>query len=852
MLTTQNTNHLANYFSTSKKVINLPAEKHAWWNGIRDQYLSEKFFLTMYEGDENSTWKTHLQFKKSLNPYTRSDLLHFISPPKFDSVNDYLRYSFIADFELHKNYWKKMEKSCEITQLYIPISDILKFSRNELENQIHIQVLKTRYFPFIDLLKDLHAFHFHHRVERKMSVDGIYYFFKHFITFLNRIRESEAELFDIIKKDVLVTNMTVELKKMLPSEQLVYICWSALQELFLDNEPQVSSLHLSNLLPEVKHFWTQFGPSLRMFFYADFKKDNSLKKKLNIGFHSKVVDKVVLQKAFALVVKADTRYLRAQKIINSKEEKYQNYDELKPFLIKQVSFFKKLKSLVSSTNKQIENLQKITYNPQIDIRLGPKSTLLFPKNNFSWQSLSKEDLKTLDAAIETIGDERKEILNEEVDATWSKHLQNILNQLYAPFIIWERNKIRKYQVDLIPHWDLMDDKYLEVIWRERRERNKLEKAELARLEKITIELHTKKHLNELAILFQASLPFKYKYIQKEWEEKYTAYKLKLERQFNQRVKRMIEFGIIKSKNEYTYDKEIWFDEILQIEEEVKPYIPYVRQAFLAAMPIKQVVEFDPYRNNHFGVEFDPDTLNDQNKWMRGEIMKAYRYKTERGEIVQINSFALDYSGSMHHERMRNLFKIMYLLIRGLEGRKTYDAFNFFGTHFKVAADFEKKYTNQSVLYKILINISGIENGAVVYHGYGGTNMSGGIINSYKRSRIFEAELKKENPETDFLSSIFVITDGKPTVGILDLDILHAEVDKLRKEGNTAIKGIFIKGEEEENEIDFMTQIFGEGEFVESSDFGHAVNQFIQIMVMTYKKQRQELKMQKKKLKYQKK
>ena len=151
-----------------------------------------------------------------------------------------------------------------------------------------------------------------------------------------------------------------------------------------------------------------------------------------------------------------------------------------------------------------------------------------------------------------------------------------------------------------------------------------------------------------------------------------------------------------------YRTEMWLDEMLKIEEEIRSYIPYVKKAFNAALPIRKTVEFNNDRHDFSGIEFDSSTINDQNKWLRGEVMKTMKSKTKLGEIEQINAFCLDYSGSMDHTRMRNLFKILYLLVLGLEDRKSYDAFHFFNSNFIEGSNFTEEFTRRKTPIQNLI------------------------------------------------------------------------------------------------------------------------------------------------------
>ena len=258
-------------------------------------------------------------------------------------------------------------------------------------------------------------------------------------------------------------------------------------------------------------------------------------------------------------------------------------------------------------------------------------------------------------------------------------------------------------------------------------------------------------------------------------------------------------------------------------------------ATTAALPIRKTIEFNSERHVQSGIEFDPNTINDQNKWLRGEVMKTVTSKTKLGEIEQINAFCLDYSGSMKHDRMRNLFKILYLLVLGLEDRKSYDAFHFFNSNFIEGLNFTEEFTQRSLLFRILSKVSEIKDGKVLYGGYTGTNIGAGVLECHNRIHSFKNEITQKKPNSNFVCSMFVITDGEPSVGIYDLDELNDFIQEKRNDGEIAIKGIYIKSEEDEN--NFMESIFGPEEFVETVEFGEAVNKFVTIMTKTYREQR---------------
>jgi len=249
----------------------------------------------------------------------------------------------------------------------------------------------------------------------------------------------------------------------------------------------------------------------------------------------------------------------------------------------------------------------------------------------------------------------------------------------------------------------------------------------------------------------------------------------------------------------------------------------------------------PYRHRHDGIEFDPDTLQDSDKWLRGDVMKTLRSRKDYAPITQVNTFCLDYSRSMTHELMRNLFKTVFLLVMGLESRKTYDAIHFFGSGFHEVAGFGNTdvYTDRKLLFRVLRNVAQQGGGKITYGGIGGTNISAGVAESHKRLHAFVKELREEDPEANLVESLFVLTDGQPTMGITDLPELRAFIDEKRKDGNVAIKGIYLKHPDDKS--DFITQIFGPQNAVSASSFEDTVTTFVEVMGKTYREQRRKFK-----------
>ena len=326
-------------------------------------------------------------------------------------------------------------------------------------------------------------------------------------------------------------------------------------------------------------------------------------------------------------------------------------------------------------------------------------------------------------------------------------------------------------------------------------------------------------------------------LQKKWQSIIKSHLTSIANRVSFDIHKMRQYGILKEEELPDEQKNIWLQEMLKIEEEVKPYVLFVKGAFRTALPIRRSVRFDPYRHSLDGVEFDPQTFGDQFKWQSGEVMHTLQHESARGYAEQLNAFALDSSGSMEHEKMRNLFKILYLMVLGLEDRKSHDAFHFFGTYFIETVNISDTYTNRSVLYNIIRNISNIIGNEVVYGGRGGTNISEGIIRCNAEVINLKNKLQKEQPDLNLLCSIFVITDGEPSIGIINTEELSDIIEGLRQEGNIAIKGIFVKPENEDEDGAFMKPVFGEGNFVETDDFEKAIQELVLLMTKTYKQQR---------------
>jgi len=415
-----------------------------------------------------------------------------------------------------------------------------------------------------------------------------------------------------------------------------------------------------------------------------------------------------------------------------------------------------------------------------------------------WNSLTtEEEEKLLDSIEHEWPEDLRQNLYEIAGRRRTSHLGQVLRHLTAPVLNWE-----EIAGALIPAWKLPTGRVAEKAAEEYAEELKFAAEELAALDKALPRLAKIRTLAALS-RFEENLPYQRTPIAAaSWRKALRKHREDLRNRGGYRAQRMREFGIDKA-DESEFRRNLWLDEMLKIEAEVRPFMSYVRKSFSAALP-------------------DPETVQYQDKWLRGDVMKTLRGRKDYAHICQVNTFCLDYSRSMTHELMRDLFKVVFILVMGLEGRKSYDAIHFFGSDFYEVINFDDsgRYTNRSILFRVLRNISEIYVNRVVYSGTGGTNISAGVRKSHERLKAFTEKLSEEQPDLKYVTSLFVLTDGQPTMGITDLDDLNTFIEQKRQDGNVSIKGIFLKHED---------------------DFKQTVTTFVQIMGQTYRAQRQDFK-----------
>ncbi len=746
----------------------------------------------------------------------------------------------VAEYEYvpNKSFWKSMESGLSMSGCLVPDKELSRLEESQLEEHLLFIRLKHQYFPHIQLLKGLK----NSMLEKKhlkvpVGIKAMWLHFRSSVDFMKTIREKEllalARMADVLKEQ----NGLTDFDTFLPSHQLQLILYRHLYSFHLQiKDDSLLQKMLSKSIPSVGGYFERYKEWLEDFYNKGFGQEAA---------HLPKNTENELKSRFYEVGQEDEKFVQIQEIIDDASEEHfakflsPNFSEKYDPRIQKKNLKQRLEQSLGDRSI-MDRIQAVSeqLRTRKQPKFGPEAIAFYHPSTLKWYQLNVDEQSALLDDINKFKPKQLKVFKRRCIIRWSYQLQNRLNAVYAPFLVWENEDGLLY-----PQWNFFDSPRSGDLQYEFYERRIKEKEETERLEHLLKELQSKQTMLKIRQLKEDASAFTLEENIERWKHAIESQELTVRNQMNYRMRRMREFSILEGEEQVTYRREIWLDEMLEIEEEVKPFILFVKKAFQAALPVRRSVEFDPYRHSHDGVEFDPMTVQDQDKWMRANVMRTLRKKIDRGEVIQVNAFALDSSGSMEHERMRNLFKILYLLVLGLEDRKSYDAFHFFSTYFNETANFTNLYTNRRLLFKVLRKIATISDWQVKYGGGGGTNISEAIEQSYIRIQNYVKKLKDIDPEANIACSLFVITDGEPTVGITDLPELAAFIEEKRKEGDVAIKGIFIK--EEEAAPDFMEQIFGAQHYVETTDFSEAVNKFVTIMTQTYKAQRRAFKWKKK-------
>ncbi len=805
------------------------------WNELQGRHEANGFTVIEFEpmNESEAYWRCHVVDEKGRRKNKVKNYLRK-RQEEYDEVNESLKKIFRNErFKTPDAYLRVLEKRMAIGGCYMPVTELQCLKMNRLELYTSFLKLKQKYFSFQAYLSDVYkAMQLKRNADRGLPAIAALVHFRAYVNFLIKFTRDDTETF-VKLKTLWDEPLPVKgFEDLLPSEQLVNLLYYSSHQSYLDDEKQGRLKRMiERSVPVVKGFFKSCEEFLDDCYFMGFEDYSRLgESKIRDAFYTVFETDHAIMKVQALL--DDVTGL---KLVSHLSEDIQYLIESKT----KASVANKLKAAMGGLSI-MDRIHSVSDSMQISPQphFSPASKGLIKDPNKAWYHFDEKERTQIVQAIDSQLDEgQREKLNFEANSLWNQPMQALLNGLTMPFYRWniEEN-------NLVPQLNLLraEEAYTlqEVYW----EKRKLEKRELELLNKKMTELRKIKSLHGIHD-FIYGVRFEVEYVQDKWLADSNAYQEAVRNNNEYRIRRMREFGILEEGEAFSGKKNVWLDEMLQIEEEVKPYILYVKEAFQSALPVRRTVEFDPYRHSHDGLEFDPATIQDQDKWMRGDIMKTLRRKVGRGEVEQVNAFCMDASGSMDHERMRSLFKIIYLLVLGLEDRKSYDCFHFIKTYFWEAVNFTSEYTNRALLYNLLTQISKVKKDRVVYGGSGGTNISEGVDECHTRIVKFADKIREEKPDMDIACSLFVVTDGEPSMGIVDTDDLSQFIQSKREDREVAIKGIYIKPEDDES--DYMPVVFGEDNCIEADSFEDAVHQFVHILTQTYIAQRKKFKRERK-------
>ena len=805
------------------------------WNKVVRELNKLHVELIEYDTDELFIDYWTVYFKQELGEKSRPKTI-----PNFNmSMNKALVQGLTRPKGENLLYWTDELSEGTFAGFYIPMSDIEKDDPQVMESFLRFYSLVANHFDYANFFLNLRQSIKSMGKEEDLLAYSIWYYIFYYGKFLHKLRAGSIEDYSLCAMWYTEFLDQNSFYRRLPSEQVVVLLLSSCEELVSDGgthwmeNPLLAQAHSA-----VRKFFDNHSATLTALYQESGVELDSLD--LAPQHRAMIAD-------LDRVLYLDKEELFLQEILDDASDaalyKFLTAKQMLKFGPKSIyNLTGVVKDILMGTEYSLHGSFKEDFSSLPNFKL-PKEEVYVSSVQY-WYDLLPEQRDELRAQVFARADSEKlSISKAKIRKRLESHRVNVMNLITSPILFWVKHK-DKY---LIPQWNLLEDETGKKL---RQLHNKRKKK--LREEKKLLEGHLKSiaKLDSLEALIayqeQHNPSFSDATLQKKWEHEYKRMEVIFLNRASYYDSRMEEFGFpdtIMNKN----IKAIWLKEILQIEEEVKPYVNFVIKAFQSALPVRRTVVFSEDRHISDGLEFDPDTLYDHEKWIRADVMKAMQTKVDLGEAIQINTFCLDYSGSMYDDRMRNLFKTLYLLVLGLEDRKSFDAFHFFSDRFIDVVGFSSEFTNRKVLLKILRQITEMYNSDLIYRGAGGTNISDGIAKSNEKMQAFRNKFLEENPEANIVCSIFVITDGQPSLGITEISELNEFIEQERKKSDVEIKGIFIKSEEEEH-MEVMEEIFGTEHYVETSNFQEGVNKFVRIMTQTYKQQRKDFKWKKKRQK----
>jgi len=740
---------------------------------------------------------------------------------------------YITDSKSLNNLFAKID----LKGFFIPFNDIKDVTNNILGKYLNFYQLFLKHFDYEDFFSAISKYKIESKENENFIPFVIWMYVYHYSRFLKKVKKRSNGLSERWN-DWFSNHFDLnDFHCRLPSEQVVVLLLIKCESFISGTENTWFNKRIhSKGFKNVDAFFINFEDEIKLLFGESEGTLNSLTID---DTQSDIFNK------FVELFLIDSDVLLVQDLLDNRSQcnLYSVLPSLSQFKygpnnVYKIAYY--FKDFFSELNHYPNSL---FYNDNLVTPSIQKSTRsVYIENTQYWFNLMPDERnRILDLIKSKSSSEFLKKIFLSVNNRRNSSLLNLLNLISAPILVW------KLDDSLYPQWNVFEFGEAQNIAKQfNQEQNKFKNEKqslefhLNAIYKLEFKHELNKYLEENYPLFENE-DFRLKWITevkrllKGFEYKHSFYE-----------SRMKEFGIL----EYNLGSNVnylWMKEMLKIENEIRPFIQFVKKAFQTALPIRNRITFSNDRHVSDGVEFDPNTLFDQEKWIRADVMKVMESNIERGEAVQVNPFCLDFSGSMKHDRMRNLFKILYLLVLGLEDRKSYDAFHFFSNNFIEVVNFTDGFTNKKVLFQIMKQIASLQYGNIVFGGNGATNISEGISKSHLKMKKFSNDLISHNPKTNLVCSLFVITDGIPSLGITESSLLSKFIDEKRTDGDVEIKGIFIKSEEDVSP-NLMKDIFGENNYVETSNFKEGVNKFVQIMTETYIKQRKNYKWKLKKQK----
>ncbi len=795
--------------SSSPTLEHFPSATRQQWKALQQKHLEDNFLLLISEAN----WYGHIEEGKY------EAILKSKKQPALATLFD-------PTFKATQKHWRSLTDAMSLRGFFVPVAALKKFSVAQIAE--HLDYLRA-YEQWMDLSRLLQLTKAAASETNYQDMPLPYLFswehFRQFAFFLTQQKQVKPYLFQH-------RFQAGDFEQLLPGPQIILYLHLLALDFFRLGDRGIKMKRLAEVAqPSVRTFMENYEAALFAFF--EFIKSQKQVPN-NIPAAANIKDD------FFNICRKDLSLVKFQELLDDRSGKKLGKE------LPEVTF----QLLSNGSEKTGTRIQNIFGKKSIIARLQSVREKGYSKNwpafaleistwtdkkQPQWHQWSPEKRAEILETIQFMPAEKQLALTSVARDRLALPLITALHQFTSPFLNWT---LSNHQI--LPTLPVLPSagaqNLREVFFQTQGEETKASH----RLTAITKKLRALTSRVEVTRMVEKEAPFSQPHLQEKWQIIIRSHLTSIANKVTFDEHKMRQYGILQGDELPDEKKNIWLQEMLKIEEEVKPYVLFVKGAFRTALPIRRTVRFDPYRHSLDGVEFDPETFGDQFKWQSGEVMRTLRHEVARGEAEQLNAFALDSSGSMEHEKMRNLFKILYLLVLGLEDRKSHDAFHFFGTFFIETVNISDTYTNRSVLYTIIRNIAKIVGTEVIYGGRGGTNISEGITRCHEEVMTLKNKLQLAQPELNLLCSIFVITDGEPSIGVINTEDLSGMIEGLRQNGEIAIKGIFVKPENEDEDGAFMKPVFGEDNYVETDDFEKAIHELVLLMSRTYKQQRREM------------